>query len=218
MRAILLIIMNFHSHKDNIVKREAAESILQPHLGIIQAVCLKGFKAWVEFSNGMPHLRAPLATRTMANFVNDWVVQEARIAFDSVAGVKQGDEASSFCLCIENTLVLRFKKLDNDDATSNIRTKRQADIDAQFFEFPGWEATTLVSAGYHFTRAGDAIDRIKITCHYLAELLWWIPVYDAGASGASDLLPFPEPPTAPTVPEKKSRVKPKDLNMPEGYE
>ena len=74
---------NLNSHYKNLVSRERAEDILKAHIGKIKSSCLDGHAHFMEFAGKMPHLRFPLTARTVSGFINDWVVQEARINFAS---------------------------------------------------------------------------------------------------------------------------------------
>jgi hypothetical protein len=208
---------NFH---DRIIRREEAEPILAPHLGAIQTCCLKGHEAWKEFAEAMPHIRVPLMSRTMANFVNDWVVQHARTAFLSVERVEAFEERGLFCLSFQRKILLRFKKADDDDMTRNYPTKQQMELGGQELQrlIPGWEEATWVSACYHFTPTLDAIDRIRITCRRSDHLLWCIPVYDAETDSSGGIIPFPEPQGPQPTDQRKSRVKPRNVKKPDGHE
>src|SRR6266446_9797802 len=167
---------NFHAHRDNLLSREQAEPLIKPYSTGIQTICLNGLDAANQFGLKIPELRAKMKQRTMSNILNDAIVHEARQFFDGKAGVRQSDEEEMFCVCIENRLAVRFKKSSDDDKTSNVKTHRQMDIASQFLKFPGWEDVTWVSVGYHLTKAGDLIDRIKIICRYFDEYLWQITI------------------------------------------
>src|SRR5437660_12819218 len=116
---------NLNSHYKNLVSRERAEDILKAHIGKIKSSCLDGHAHFMEFAGKMPHLRFPLTARTVSGFINDWVVQEARINFASSKKVEILDDLGFFYLAFDKTLVLRFKKADDEGRTSNVRTRQQ---------------------------------------------------------------------------------------------
>lgn len=203
--------------RDRVIKREQAEPILVPHLCGIQRACLRGMESFREFADTMPNLRIALKERTVAGFINDWVVQHARVEFplDKQAGVEPFEERCLFGIGFGRKLLLRFKKSDEDDLTHNYPTRQQKESECQQLLIDGWEEATWVSACYHYTPAVDSIDRIIITCRHFGHLLWAIPVYDAGEGEEEGVLPYPGPKPIPPQP-RKSRVVPKDLTKPEG--
>lgn len=214
-KRILWSMSNFRSIRDAILTKEQAEPILAPHLGKIQTCCLQGMEAWLRFADSLPDLRVPLLSRTMANFVNDWVIQHARAEFpeNRRKGIQPFEDRGFFCVGIERKIILRFKKADDDGMARNYPTKQQIEIGGQQLLIPGWIQPTIVSATYHFTRPLDAIDRIVITCIFNGHRLWQIPVYDGHDGMELGVLPFGDP-QAPGP--RKSRVLPKDVTKPEG--
>jgi hypothetical protein len=205
----------FRTVRDSLLKREAAEPILAPHFDKIQKCCLQGMASWLEFACAMPHLRLALLPRTMANFVNDWVVQHARGEFplDKAKGVEPFDGLGFFCIGFDRKLILHFKKSDDADLTKNIPTKQQQEIQEHQRVIDGWEQVTWVSACYRLTPTADSIDRVVITCRWKSATLWHIPIYDARTEAEVGLIPFPEPQEPQ---QRKSRVRPKGLTTPEG--
>jgi hypothetical protein len=207
---------NFRSARDMILSREEAEPILAPYHGKFEACCLNGMAAWLQFAGSLPELRTPLLSRTMANFVNDWVIQHARVEFPEARakGIEPFEDRGFFCVGIDRRVVVRFKKADDEDMGRNYPTKQQVEIGCQQLFIPGWTQPTVVSVCYHFTKALDAIDRIVITCGFNGHRLWRIPVYDRDDGIQREVLPFGQPPSAPQP--RKSRVLPKDTTKPEG--
>ena len=206
---------NFRSTRDAILSQEKAEPILAPFLGKVQNCCLNGMEAWLRFAESLPDLRIPLLSRTMANFVNDWVIQHARAEFpeDRVNGIEPFEDRGFFCVGINKQIIVRFKKADDEDMARNYPTKQQMEIGGQQLLIPGWIQPTVVSACYHFTEALDAIDRIVISCGFNGHRLWRIPVYDVNDGTETGVLPF----GSPQEPQpRKSRVLPKGATKPEG--
>ena len=152
----------------------------------------KWFAAWKQFADANPSARFPLTPRTMANFVNDHVVQEARIEFASVPGVSCFEERGLFALSFDKKLLMRLKKADEDDLTRNYPTLQQKDVRSQQLIIEGWEEATWVNAAYHFTPTSDAIDRILITCLMTDYNLWSISIYDAREEKEAETILFPE--------------------------
>jgi hypothetical protein len=201
---------NINTHINNVVRRERAVTLLQDHIKPLQVCVLEGFDVWLDFANKCPEFRVAMTPRTVAGFINDWVVQHAREQFIEKRGeVEFSDDRGFFNIGFHRAIVLRFKKLDDDDGTSNIPTKQQQEIGAQCLQYRDWEAVTWVSAGYHFTKACDAIDRIAIVCHYAGRKLWDIPILDV--ADPESILLFDEP---PVVEPRKSKVRPKNMKQP----
>jgi hypothetical protein len=148
----------------------------------------------------------------MANFVNDWVVHQARIEFASVPGVEPFEDYGLFSLGFNRRVLLRFKKADDADHPRNYPTRQQAEIAAQQLLIPGWVEPTWVNAAYHFDAAGEAIDRILITCWLGEHLLWSLPVYDARTDDETGVIPFP---ARPETQPRASRVRAKNVKKPD---
>lgn len=70
-------------------------------------------------------------------------------------------------------MALRIKKLEND-ATSNIRTKRQRKLDEQVLEFEGISTPTVVSLGYTLNPAWTDITDAKLVCEFFSRREWTI--------------------------------------------
>jgi hypothetical protein len=201
---------------NQVVSRDEAESILAPYLDDIPRACFLGIDSWTNFATTMPALRVPLTQRTEANFINDHVVQCARQLFlpDKEKEIDHIEEGGLFAVGFKRKLLLRFKKSRDGDLTSNIQTNQQKDIGCQQLLIPGWKQATWIYACYHV--AADAIDRVVITCRLYGHLVWApIVLFDGSfESEAAGVLPFAA--DAQSVPQRRSRVVPKNLTIPEG--
>src|SRR5260370_5876070 len=97
---------NLRSARDSIMKREAAEPMLQPHLSGIQKSCLQGLAAWNELVFSVPHLRFPITPRTMASFINDHLVQQAKLELPAASALTEHFEDRGIFLITFNRMIL----------------------------------------------------------------------------------------------------------------
>jgi hypothetical protein len=210
---IMLRMNNLRTLRDHVITREEAQVVLKPHVTTIEDCVMRGFERWKDFAIAMPEHRLMVVNRTMSNMVNDFVVHYAREAFQPSKGVRPFEEFGFFCVSFDERVLLRFKKLDDDDTTSNIPTDQQIQISCQQLEIPGSAPATWIAAGWHFSALRDQIDKVLITCHFGPNLIWALPVFDPQSEGAGTIR-FPTEQRAPG--SKKSRVKAKNIVLPEG--
>ena len=116
-------------------------------------------EAWRLYNAHVRRL-VPLSTmRGIATSLNELIMQQVRERFDGVAGTKIRDNTTGgrFLLEIDGTLMLYFKKLDDDFKTSNHATEMSRAFDAQEEEVADFPAMPRVNAGYQTDGFGTAM-------------------------------------------------------------
>jgi hypothetical protein len=129
------------------------------------------------------HIHTP---RTKANLRRDHVVARIKESFEpgpNIAFIDTDDGLFLFVIynsILNQSLAIRFKKLDNGLHASNIRTiqAEMFDDQDQQLEFPEMPPRpTYVNAGYTLNDVGTAAEKVYVTCpNGSRSLFWTIPL------------------------------------------
>lgn len=103
-----------------VISMEEAEKILRPHLETLYE-CIDG--GIEEFKTVPSSLRVKITPTTQANIIRDLIVARARERFADVPEIRVLDRGRLFHLCIQDQLLIKFKKLDGRLRSSNIPTQ-----------------------------------------------------------------------------------------------
>jgi hypothetical protein len=181
--------------------KDDAETLLQPYFNDLRACIESGWHRWAEFGRLASALRAPLGTRTRANFISDQITTCVRSTFSNRQGVRIVDRRGFPELVIRGRYVIRFKKLDHHGRSRNILTKAQREWFRQQLSLPDLPpAAQRLIAGYVLDELGTEISRVLVTAPVSAkEIEWKIELTDDGASKVVEMPRVARAPQPPTV-------------------
>jgi hypothetical protein len=163
-------------------------------------------RAWAEWrsmaacrvENGF----APfLYSRTVANIVFDAIARHAIAEFASDPSVHVEIEPQTVKLFFKGSVLARFKKGDENKLGQNIPT--QAALAFEFVDgvFPGLPAETAkVEFIWLANEINTRLEYVLVVARDGDRLLWDYEI-DPATAGGETVIPFPEPPAPPTVPD-----------------
>ena len=169
---------------NNLLTEEAAETLLAPHLPAI-GNCLR--EAVGRFKADRA-LTGPVSTRTRASNVHDYATEAAERIFDGVPGIELARDHGFLVIVVEDTAVIRFKKLTDRLATHGIATRQARLWDAQE-PIPGLPQRTHLVAGYVLDDLGE-IQRLALVCSRYGRVLWSIDLSGGHSEGTGTIM-FP---------------------------
>ena len=167
--------INFYYMK-HLLSKQQAEIILEPYFLKIQEAIESGFNdhlATINFhhSNGV---YVTFNKTEKANHIHALIRARLKVAFKDCPEVKIGYINRVFGILINNSLFIRFKKINKDRSTSNISTKQTNNYKNQI-EIPGIPAdTTLLYAGYTPDATWTCLQNIYILCRLGDNIRWEI--------------------------------------------
>lgn len=161
--------------RNDLLDREAALRLLEPHTDGIRAAIEGGWNDWHATVSASP-ITTPLRKTTRANLVYDYITGRAEAYFDGV-GVRTTRKRHYLAVAFEDAqVVLRFKKFkDRALHTSGIETMHRRAVEGQQMTLDGLAVTYLV-AGYLPDDEGIDLQRVSVVCSYYNEVLWEIPL------------------------------------------
>lgn len=173
-----------------------AVGILEPHFNSIWRIVTG---AWGDYNEHYKEMKHKYTPTCRANIIHSHMVDNAKKEFEGVKGVKPMVIDGLFILSIENKLVVRFKKLDDDMKSRNYPTNRQIDYLAQM-DIPGIPLATRLEAGYQLNELQTGYKSVLITCPQGSKIAWYLEVQEPPATNIHEL------PMRPVDPDKPSRI------------
>ncbi len=176
-----------------VIAQVEAVEILRPYLETIRRVIVG---AWADYEIQYKDVRHIHSITCRANIIHSHMVDRARKEFEGVEGVHVMEIDGLFLLSIQNRLVVRFKKLDNEMKSRNFPTDRQLDYLAQY-DCPGIPAATRLEAGYQENFLQTGIRSVLITCPRGRKVDWYIELQEPPVTNVVELpvnAPSPKPP------------------------
>jgi hypothetical protein len=162
------------------ISKPDAETILQPYRPTLYHDIRDGVMDYIALYSSMAHVHTP---RTKANIRRDHVVARIKASFEpgpNIAFIDRDDGLFLFVIynsVLNQSLAIRFKKLDRTLHASNIRTTQAEMFDDQDeqLEFPEMPPRpTYVNAGYRLNKIGTAAEKVYITCPNGSRGFSWI--------------------------------------------
>ena len=158
---------------------EHVEAILKPyHNDLVQCVS-RGWQTWRDLQMNYAGKAAVLKTRTRANFVNDYISDEAKSTFSGNPNVILSESYGFLVLSIADLISARFKKLNSQGRTSNIKTRQQRLIYNSDQELPGF-SSMRVSIGYILDPLQTEIADVRVV-YERGIATWYYSILGKGA-------------------------------------
>lgn len=171
---------------------EAAKQLLTPHYSKIALSIRDGFENCQKGKNKMYEASGFITfeKRSEASLIHDFIKKEVKQNFQGEPNVEVGEWNGVFALKINEDLLIRFKKLNNDYSASNYLTKQTKCYNHQFRieGFP--DQPMFLTAGYVPNKTWTDIS-IYITCRIDTKLLW-VESLSNKAESIHPMLPFAE--------------------------
>ncbi len=170
------------------VTRDDAITILDEFLPIFRG-CLDQAWDYVEkVFNDDPGRRVAFCPATRAGMLYDRLAQLVKQALDGHPRVEVTHRGRMLRLIIDDTVMVRFKKLDENHRAKNVRTPSQR---SDYFQYrlPGMEEPDLTKLvfGYRLNATETAIDGRFVTCPKSWEENHWVLALDEETSSAMPL-------------------------------
>jgi hypothetical protein len=105
--------------------QEAVQLLLRPHNERLSELVLTCNQKLRQLAAGAPDVYMDLGPGAISTVFNDLVCKEVQRRCADVPGLEVKKAHGRRLLVVEGKLCLRFKKVDENDRASNIRTKRQ---------------------------------------------------------------------------------------------
>lgn len=171
-----------------LISHSEAEAILQPYKKTLyDCVALAGETYW---SPQLNHIRHNFSPRTRANIIHDLMVANARSMFDGIEGICFLEFGGIFLIEIDNKIVLRFKKLNEDKRSSNIPTLQAVNFLEQL-DLPGIPSHTRLIVGYELNNLHTEIATVTITCPNGEKNEWYFEIEGEEPIQTAEVIAFP---------------------------
>jgi hypothetical protein len=151
------------------LSRSQVIDVIDPHKERLFKIGAIPFERWqTEYPNFAVH-----TARTRANALYDLMVQQARIEFRGIRGSVIIDTRDGVTLLeIDEKVLIRFKKLDDDSLPRNFPTERAKDYDMGE-ELPGIPSSPQrLSLGYRLNRLQTEVKDVLISNSLGGRLLY----------------------------------------------
>jgi hypothetical protein len=160
---------------NSMMGRETARDLLLPYA---EDYLLPAIQVGIDAMTALkPKQRRPLQKRTLANMLNDYVVDDAVSRLHDVKGVDIDTDLGFTTFTINREVVLRIKKINKDGKYSNYPTKQQINLLYQRM-LPGIDPMTQVIFGYRLDDLWREIKQVSFVCWNGDRRHWEIPVAD----------------------------------------
>ena len=168
--------MDVSSRAMAVRSKEAVKNVLNPYLQTIGDCLYVGFHRWKQGGQAAPELFGPLSARTRSCFVYDHICHEVIRRFTGIEKVRWSVDKGFLVLIIEDTVVVRFKKLDRRGRVRYIPTHQSTMYFLQE-ELPGFPSQVLrLNAGYQLNELQTEIANMFITYQKGSDVEWSFPV------------------------------------------
>lgn len=165
-----------------------AETILDPYKGLLREVVDSAWRDYCSLRNNIPHVFTP---RTRASIIHDFMVSHARNKLAGIKGVRLLDVGGLFLVEINEKILIRFKKLNDDKMPNNIPTQQALDFMEQL-ELPGMPHIIRLVVGYELNKLQTGIQAISVTCPRGTKKEWHFEL-EGVVTEVADIVELPTP-------------------------
>ncbi len=143
-----------------------AQTLLEPYHAVLFRIVTTAWRKWHEMRD---HFDEPY-TRTMAVNVHQFMTEAAKRAFLGRRDVRIVEEHETILISFGNNISVRLKKLNEHLGTSNYKTQRLLDLEAQL-PLPGVPDGERVVVGYLPDNLGQEIE-VHVVYSQAGSFVW----------------------------------------------
>jgi len=194
----------------NILTFKEADELLSPYYEKIMNCMDKAFNTYISVRKFLSEEEAIVIfkNRTKACVIHDLIKANVTTEFSGIKGITINEWRGVFGILINNSIFIRFKKMNTSLSISNAKTKQNSKFIHQQ-QLEGFPATpTFVYAGYIPDLAWNVINGYHLAC-FSGGLNWY---YDMQGHSVEQLSLELKP---TEVKPQTRRVKPKKENKPD---
>lgn len=153
----------------SLISEQEAVNNLYPHISAIREIVVGGWNDYIEkYPEEVRVLHCPT---TRAGIVHDHQIHRASIYAQKASGVTLCDLTRLKMLIIDGKFAIRFKKLDNDLRSANLKTKQIREFRSQE-QLCGLPQTHNLEAGYLLSELETEIQNVFLVCPNKGGLYW----------------------------------------------
>jgi hypothetical protein len=156
------------------IGKDDAKRIINPHLGKIKRAVSSSISNYLT-GKQYAAVRHSHSTRSDASIIHDLIIGEIENEFNDVEGVCHQRKNKLFCLVIDDKVILRFKKFNNNLLGSGINTNQLIAFNLQDpvqLEFTNMPPHGLLYVGYRLNDLNTGINDLHITYRYSNKNVW----------------------------------------------
>ena len=150
-------------------------------------------------------------SRTLANYVFDAIARNAQRVFSGDSSVRIHHEAQTIKLIFCSSIIVRFKKGDDDHPGQNIPTQAVLDFLDPQQTLPGFPPAAKIEIMWQANDIGTEIAEVTVAARDGKNITWAYTIDEAEEGGSTGLFEFPVGPSpddfSPLVVVKPSRKK-----------
>ncbi|MBI4825348.1 MAG: hypothetical protein HY807_02860 [Nitrospirae bacterium] len=178
-----------------------AISFLNPYNAILYYCVMN---SWTDYGKEYAHVRHIHTPTTRANIIHSHMIHHARNFFQDIEGVNFIIRNKLFMVNIHDTVLLRFKKLDENKISGNIKTQQTIDFLEQDLPSMPQHAKNLI-VGYELNSLQTNISAITITCPKNSSEIEWY--FDLDIPSQAEIVNMPIQPIEISHTIKRVKVK-----------
>jgi hypothetical protein len=167
--------------------------------------------AWSDWWDNNERPRLSRWPRTRANIYFEYLASRLIYEFSQDSGARFIFQRESFKLIIDDRLVLRFKKANNNGVGSNISTQAEMEFCEPQVDIPGLPGIQKVEIVYTLNVTGTGLAEIVVQARNGDRTLW---KYNIPATGGAAVVPLIQPQT-PT-PGADQMIVPRNTGIQDG--
>ena len=187
----------------NLIEKSEAQELLSPYVDFLYTWPMQ---AWDKYHRLIPdELLVEFCARTRASAVHNLIVSQARSAQQSNLRVFNHRKMAG--IVINNRLVTRFKKFNEDSSSSSIPTKQVRDFRNQH-TLPGFPSTHNLELGYLLNEAQTEIVEVRIAQPSGRGVAWAFAINGGGIQDV--VVDIFNNPNQPETREEGALIQPKE--------
>jgi hypothetical protein len=166
--------------RTGIISKEDAHAHLEPYFGLIRQPIDLAWADWKSHYSATKHVLTPTA---QANVVWSHMWDHVRGTFSNVPHTTVIEEGGIHAVAIDCgtvTFLLRYKKLDIDRMSKNVRTHQSRAFRAQM-EIEGLPKSVHIEAGYILNATGTSFESVELVCPKPNGINWCMALPETGA-------------------------------------
>lgn len=156
-----------------LIQESDAVTVLNPYMNAINTIMVDSL---TELNKALGSINETVNNRAKACLLHSIAIEKAKRVLMSLPGIKIFEKYQSIQIVFDQQLIGRIKKVDSNNLSKNINTRRNQQIIYQQLSLFDMPEMTCIDIAYNIDPTWSIYEKLLVVCRVGKQIYWDLPI------------------------------------------